>query len=113
MESVTLDRAADGHVWIRTESKAAFKRIRRTLIFRHGFIRWGSWIPPITDEAIFPDYIRWGLRIRSGWDNWVGFDFLAANNATDTFLIAFADKYFPMCENLLTNPERDSENRHS
>jgi hypothetical protein len=60
-----------------------------------GFWRWGIYIPPITDEAIYPSYIRWGLKIMSGWDNWVGYDFLSANAKTDHFLEQFIGKHIP------------------
>ena len=63
-------------------------------MFRHFFYRWGVYIPPITDEAIFPDYRRGRLRIHAGWDNWVGYDFLSANDATDEFLRTFLRRHF-------------------
>jgi hypothetical protein len=108
-----LDRAANGHVWIHTESKRAFRRVRRILILRCGFIRWGVWIPPIAGEGIFPDYIRGGLRIHAGYDDWLGYDFLAANTATDTFLIAFVSKYFSTYENRLKTVDREATNSHT
>ena len=61
----------------------------RLLMFRHGFFRWGIYTPPIADEAIFPSYVRWKLKIYSGWDNWIGYDFLSANDKTDMFLDRF------------------------
>ena len=95
MEVVLVDIAANGHVWIQTESKAIAKKIGRLLMFRYWFFRWGLFVPPITDEAIFPDYRRGKLRIHAGWDNWVGYDFVSANDATDKFLRRFVDKHLP------------------
>jgi hypothetical protein len=94
---MSVDKAANGHVWIYAESKREFRRIRRFLMFRYGFWRWGSWIPPITDEGIYPDYRRGHLRIHSGWDIWIGFDFLSANTETDQFLDAFIRCHLPDC----------------
>ena len=87
--------AANGHTWIQTESRSRAKKIGRLLVFRHFFYRWGVFVPPLTDEAIFPDYRRGRLRIHAGWDNWVGYDFLSANDATDEFLRLFLAKHFP------------------
>ena len=84
-----LHTAANGYAWITTHSRSEYWRLGFTLVFRYGFVRWGPYIPPITDEAIFPDYRRWGLRINAGWDNWMGYDLLAANERSDTFLRRF------------------------
>lgn len=94
-KNIYLDKAANGHNWLNTESRRAAKRVGRYLMFRHGFIRWGVYIPPIADEAILPSYIRWGLRIHSGWDNWIAYDFLSANDETDTFLEQFVARHIP------------------
>lgn len=84
-----LTTAANGLAWISTHSRSEYWRLCFLLVFRHGFVRWGRYIPPITDEAIFPDYVRFGLRIHAGWDNWMGYDLLAANQRTDDFLRHF------------------------
>jgi hypothetical protein len=68
-------------------------------MFRYGFWRWGPYIPPVTDEAIFPTYRRRRLKIHSGWDCWVGFDFLSEDDATDAFLLEFVDRHLPDAEN--------------
>jgi hypothetical protein len=57
---------------------------------------------PITDEAIFPSYVRWGLKICSGWDNWVGYDFLSANDQTDKFLEQFVARHIPEIRDIRT-----------
>lgn len=62
-------------------------------MFRYGFWRWGVYLPAITDEAIYPDFVRFGLRIHSGWDNCSGYDLLAANAASDRFLRRFYEKH--------------------
>jgi hypothetical protein len=98
-----VDKAANGHIWIYTESKREFRRIRRILMFRYSFWRWGSWIPPITDEGIYPDYRRGRLRIHSAWDIWIGFDFLSANTETDQYLSAFIRRHLPDCRNVLND----------
>ena len=95
---VVVKRAANGHIWIATEAKEEARRIGRLLIFRHGFWRWGRSFPRITDEEIFPTYRRFGLKILAGRDNWVGFDFLSANDATDIFLLKFVRRHLPDAE---------------
>jgi len=92
-KEIFLDTSASGHHWIYTESRMKASRIGRLLSFRYGFWRWGLYVPPITDEAIYPSYVRWHLKIYSGWDNWVGFDFLSANEYTDEFLEQFSARH--------------------
>lgn len=62
-------------------------------MFRYGFLRWGVWIPPITDDAVYPDFIRGKLRIYAGYDNWFGYDLLASNAPTDAFLQRFYERH--------------------
>ena len=92
-KSIYLDKAANGHNWLHTESRREAKRLGRLLSFRHGFFRWGIYVPAITDEAIYPNYVRGRLKIYAGWDNWVGYDFLAANSQTDEFLEQFIARH--------------------
>ena len=92
-ERIELSTAANGFAWITTYSKHQRSRLGRLLMFRYGFWRWGASVPAITDEAIYPDFVRWGLRIHSGWDNWVGYDLLAANAKSDAFLRRFYAKH--------------------
>ena len=96
-DTLILDKAANGHVWLHTESRRKAWKVSILLMFRYGFWRWGVWIPGVTDEAIYPDFRRGALRIHSGWDNWVGHDFLAANKQSDVFLTSFARRHFPDC----------------
>jgi len=93
-KSITqLNTAETGFAWVTTHSRLQYWRLCLILVFRYGFLRWGRYIPPITDEAIFPDYVRFGLRIHAGWDNWMGYDLLAANEASDAFLRRFYLKH--------------------
>ena len=93
MSSVVLATAANGHAWIHTRSAARAWRISLLLMFRHGFRRRGSWVPGIAGEAVYPDYRRGKLRILSGWDDCVGYDFLSDDEETDRFLESFADRH--------------------
>lgn len=88
-DRIELSTAASGFAWVTTHSKRQRTRLGRLLMFRYGFWRWGAYVPPITDEAIYPDFIRWGLRLHSGWDACVGYDLLAANAKSDAFLRRF------------------------
>ena len=88
-----LSTAANGYAWITTHSRSEYWRLALILVFRYGFIRWGRYVLPITDEAIFPNYVRRGLRINAGWDNCMGYDLLAANERSDTFLRRFHHKH--------------------
>ena len=95
MSSVFIDLAANGHLWVRTESLNEANRIGWLLMFRYFFVRWGFYRSAITDEAVYPDYIRGRLRIEAGWDNWSGYDFLSVNSDTDNFLERFIEKHLP------------------
>jgi hypothetical protein len=88
-----LNTAANGFAWLSTHSRREYWRLCLLLVFRYGFVRKGRYIPAITDEAIFPDYVRFGLRIQAGWDNWMGYDLLAANERSDAFLRRFYAKH--------------------
>ena len=92
-EAVQLHTAANGFARITTLSRRQRTRLALLLMFRHGFWRWGTWIPPIADEAIYPDFIRGRKRIMSGWDNWFGYDFLANDAESDAFLRRFYAKH--------------------
>ena len=93
VDRVSIDRAANGHVWLTTRSQRRRLWLGFLLMFRYGFWRWGSWVPPNTGEAVYPDFIRGGLRITAGWDTWVGYDLLSDNEATDGFLQRFFERH--------------------
>ena len=88
-----LTTTAEGRVSIETESLKYSWLISLLLMFRYGFLRWGIYIPPITDEAIHPSYLRFKFKIYAGWDNWSGYYFFAANPQTDKFLLKFYRKH--------------------
>lgn len=90
---VLLYTAANGFAKISTFSFSCRMRLALLLMFRYGFWRWGIWIPSITGEAIYPDFICGTKRILAGWDNWFGYDFLADNEETDIFLRRFFEKH--------------------
>lgn len=92
-ERIDLTTAANGFACISTFSRKQRRRLALLLVFRYGFLRWGVYVPPVTDDAIFPDFVRWGMRIYSGWDNWMGYDLLAANAKSDVFLRHFYAKH--------------------
>jgi len=90
---VELRTAANGYAWITTQSRRERLWLGLLLMFRYGFWRWGTYVPPITDEAIYPDFIRGKKRIHAGWDNWVGYDLLANDPESDQFLRAFYERH--------------------
>ena len=88
-----LHNAANGLACIATRSRLQYWRLCLILVFRYGFLRRGRYVLPVTDDAIFPDYVRSGLRILAGWDNWLSFHLLAANEQSDAFLRRFYLKH--------------------
>jgi hypothetical protein len=48
-------------------------------VFWYGFLRWWRCVHGVTDKVIFPAFVRLGLRINAGSDNWMGYDLLAAH----------------------------------
>lgn len=83
----------EGRARITTFSFWRSWKLSLLLMFRYGFLRWGIYIPPFTDEAIHPSYYRGKLKILAGWDNWFGYDWFAANEETDIFLKNIYDKH--------------------
>ncbi len=92
-ESIRLTTAASGFAWIYTSSRRQHRNLGLLLVFRYGFLRWGIYVPPITDDAIYPDYWRWDMRIHSGWDNWMGYHLIATDPVSDRFLREFYAKH--------------------
>ena len=90
---------ADGFARITTFSVKKARRVSLLLMFRYGFIRWGIYIPPITDDGIYPSYYRWRMKILHGWDNWFGYDWFATNQKKSDFLIKFYSKHCKKEEN--------------
>ena len=91
--TVSLLTAANGYARITTFSRWQRTKLVLLLTFRYGFWRSGTSIPPITDDAIYPDFVRGRKRILAGWDNWFGYDFLANDPESDAFLRSFYDKH--------------------
>jgi hypothetical protein len=92
-EEVRLETAANGYAMLSTHSARQRRRLGLLLMFRYGFWRWGIGVPPMADDAVYPSFRRFGLRIDSGWDNWIGYDLLACNEASDEFLRQFHAKH--------------------
>jgi len=90
-----LSRTAEGRVCISTFSAKGAWKVSLLLMLRYGFYRWGVYIPPLTDEAVYPRFHRGKLKIESGWDHWQGYDWFATNEATDQFLERF---YYKHCD---------------
>ena len=88
-----ISLAHNGRVRITTFDVWTSWKISLLLMLRYGFFRWGTYIPPITDEAVHPSYYRLKLKIHAGWDSWFGYDWLAENEATDVFLKVFYQKH--------------------
>lgn len=88
-KSIEIHVAASGLSRICTFSTWQCIWLGLLLTFRHDFRRKGSWIPAITDEAVYPDLIRGIEVIRAGWNNWFGYDFLAGDEESEVFLKMF------------------------
>lgn len=86
-------RTAEGRPRITTFSKWKAWKVNFLLTFRYGFNRSGSHIPAITDEAIYPSFVKDKLQIEAGWDNWFGYDWFSSNESTDEFLSSFYEKH--------------------
>lgn len=82
---VELAVSANGYTWLHTHSWQERLRLGLLLVFDYGFVRRGPYVAAAGDKIIYPDFIHRDLRVHSGWDNWVGYDFLAASAETDTF----------------------------
>lgn len=80
---------------ILTFSRRAYRRLGLLLMFRYGFWRWGVWVRGVTDEAIYPSFVRGKKKILAGYDNWIGYDLLATNPETDEFLRKFHARHCP------------------
>ncbi|MFH2043868.1 MAG: hypothetical protein ABIK92_01835 [Pseudomonadota bacterium] len=83
----------NGRLRISTFSFWRSWKVSLLLMLRYGFHRKGTYIPPVTDQAIHPSYYRGKMIILSGWDNWFGYDWLADNEETDSFLKVFIEKH--------------------
>ncbi len=90
---IELQTAANGFARVTTFTFWQRIRLGLLLMFRYGFWRWGIWIPPITDDAIYPEFNRGKKRIFAGWDNWFGYDLIATDPDSDLFLRAFYEKH--------------------
>jgi hypothetical protein len=88
-DAVSMHDAANGFACISTFSAKKRARLGLLLMFRYGFWRWRVWLPSVSDNASYPAFIRRGMRIETGYDNWSGYDLLATNDASDGFLRAF------------------------
>jgi hypothetical protein len=86
---VELATAASGFVLIATFSSWQRLRLVFLLTVVHGFWRRGGRNVVGADSHIYRDFLRKNLRILSGYDNWIGYDFLAADAESDAFLRCF------------------------
>jgi hypothetical protein len=92
-ESVTLTTAANGLAWIVTSSRRRHRDLGLLLVFRYDFRRSGPYVPGVAGEAVYPDYVRGDLCIHAGRDDWMGYDLLATDAASDRFLREFHAKH--------------------
>lgn len=93
IKGVVQQLNASGRVSLESQSYWTSWRISILLMFKYGFKRKGVYIPPVTDESIYPDYIKEGVKIYSGWDNWTEYYWSADNEEADRFLKKFYDKH--------------------
>ena len=92
-KTVEIHVAANGFARISTFSQWWRMLLCLLLTFRYGFWRKGPWGRAVTDEAVYPDFVRGTKVIHSGWDNCFGYDFLAANEESDEFLRTFYERH--------------------
>jgi hypothetical protein len=88
-----LETAANGHLTLNwpTAGRLSYTLLCWRLQFRHGFRRAGDQIAGY-GEVIFPAFVRGGLRLLSGWDNWSGYYLLSEDEAGDEFLKLLAPR---------------------
>ena len=86
-------RTANDRVRIETFSIWKSWKVRFLLTKRYGFKRSGRSISALPDETIHKDFVRNGLKIVAGWNNWVGYYWSADNKETDVFLNYFYSRY--------------------
>ena len=91
---LTLDRAANGHAVLHTESWLVAMKLSAILCLQHGFRRCGEKVVGF-DETLYPDFVRGNLRILAGWDHWMGYHFLSDGAEADQFLTAFFQRHGP------------------
>jgi hypothetical protein len=84
-----VDRMANGHLAIWTNSWIRATSIAIRLRWFHGFKRTGKRIMTPIDESIYPDFVRGNVRILAGWEGHEGYHFLATNEESDAFLEKF------------------------
>ncbi len=88
-----MHTSPEGRIRITSFSFWRSWKVSLLLKLRYGFHRDGKYIAPVTDEAVYPSYVKDELSITSGWDNWFGYDWLAGGAQTDDFLEKFYDKH--------------------
>ena len=90
-ESASLDisTAANGFALVSTHSRWQRCRIVLLLTFLYGFWRQGGASAAEVDSRVYRDFRRGNLRIMSGYDIWIGYDFLAGDPDSDEFLRRF------------------------
>jgi hypothetical protein len=89
----SLDRMADGHLAIWTNSWVVATCIAIKLRWLHGFKRAGRRIMTPIDESIYPDFVRDNIRVHADWEGFTGYHFHAANEESDAFLEKFFGGY--------------------
>ena len=86
--ALTLSIAENGHLQLiglkrTTRFGPLWLRIKLQIIY--GFRREGSRIVG-GGEAIAPDFVRGGIRLHAGWDDYSGYYLLSTCDAGDAFL---------------------------
>lgn len=90
MTQPRLQTAANGHNWITFEAYDTpqwFQAIE--WLKREGFTESGTPVIGL-DEGVLPSYIKQGVTIAAGFDNWSGNDLLAECNEGDEVLLKVA-----------------------
>ena len=88
--ALSVRTAANNFAVFETSSCLRYVWCALVLVLRHGFLPWGRYVPPLTDQAIYPTLRRRRVLLLAGWDINSGYHFLANSPEADGFLRAFA-----------------------
>lgn len=88
--ALSIRTAANDFAVLETPSCMLYAWCALVLVLRHGFFPWGRYVPPLTDQSVYPTLRRGRLSLLAGWDIDSGYHFLASSPEADRFLRAFA-----------------------
>ncbi len=90
MTAPLLNTAANGHNWLAFEALNTPKwNVALEWLKRDGFVESGSIIRGI-DEGILPSFVKQGVTVAAGFDNWSGNYLLAQCQGGDRVILELA-----------------------